>query len=70
MVAFLSAIDRNEVVTSGATWSVVEGESTHDVTWPSLHGNANNCGMAFENDFTSNVAINKDIVPMQCFVEE
>ena len=24
--------------------------------------------MAFENDFTSNVAINKDIVPMQCLL--
>ena len=41
------------------------GKSTNDVTWPSLHGNANNYGMAFENDFTSNVTINKDIVPVQ-----
>ena len=28
-------------------------------------GNASNCGMTFEVDFTSNVVINKDIVPMQ-----
>ena len=50
----------------GDAWSVVEGESIHDVTWSSLHGNANNCEMAFEDDFTSNVTINKVIAPMQC----
>ena len=66
MVAFPSAFERNEVVTGGVAQPAVEGELTHDVTWPLLHRNANNCGMAFEDDFMSNVAINKDIVPMQC----
>ena len=66
MVAFPSAFDRNEVVISSVAWPVVEGELTDDLIWPTLHGNANNCGMAFEDDFMSNVAINKDIVPMQC----
>ena len=53
------------MVTSGTVWPVMEGKSTHDVTWPSLHRNANNCKMAFEDDFTSNMAINLDIVPMR-----
>ena len=52
-------------MTGGTAWPVVEVESTYDVTWPSLYGNTNNCGMTFENDFTSNIAINKDIVPIQ-----
>ena len=60
-----SAVDQNEAVTSGATWPAVEGKSTHDFAQPSLYGNANNCGMAFEDDFMSNVAINKDMVPLQ-----
>ena len=64
MIVFPSAVDHNEVVTGGTAWPVVEGESTHDVTWLSLHGNANNSGIAFKDDFTYNVAINKDIVYM------
>ena len=52
------------MVIGGAVWPAVESELTHDVTWPSLHGNANNCEMAFNNDLKSNMAINKDIVPM------
>ena len=51
--------------TDGVAWTEVEDELTHDVTWPLLHGSANNYGMAFEDDFMTNVAINKDIVPMQ-----
>ena len=43
----------------------MKDESTHDITWPSLHRNANNCGMTFEDNLTSNVAINKDLIPMQ-----
>ena len=65
MVAFPLAINQNEAVTGGTAWPLVEGESTHVVTWPLLHGNANNCGMAFEDNFMSNMTINKDIVPMQ-----
>ena len=65
MVAFHSTVYRNEAVTSRARWPVVEGESTHAVTWPLLHGNANNYEMVFKDDFMSNVIINKDIVPMQ-----
>ena len=52
-------------MTNDVAWSAMEGESIHVVTWPSLHGNANNCRMVFDNDFTSDVAINKNIVPMQ-----
>ena len=64
MVTFPSPIDRNEAMTGGAAWLAMEGESTYDVTWLSWHGNVNNCGMTFEDDFMSNMAINKDIVPM------
>ena len=64
MVELPLAINQDEVVIGGATWPIVEGESTHDVTWPSLNGNGNNCRMAFEDEFTSNVAVNKDIIPM------
>ena len=32
MVVFPLAVDQNEVVTGGAAWSVMEGESTHYVT--------------------------------------
>ena len=53
------------MVTGDVAWPVVEGESTHDVTWPLLHGNASNYRMAFKDDFTSNVTINKDVVLMQ-----
>ena len=49
----------------GAAWPAMDGEWAHDVIWLLLYRNANNCGMAFEDDFTSNVAINKNIVPMQ-----
>ena len=65
MVVFPSAVNLKEMVTGGVAQPAVEGESTHDVTWPSLYGNANNCRMAFEDEFTSNVAVNKDIIPMQ-----
>ena len=65
MVVFPSAVDQKEMVTGGVAWSDVEGESTYDVTWPSLHGNINNCGMAFKDDLMSNVAIDKDNIPMQ-----
>ena len=63
--AFSLAVNQNEVVTGGVGWPAVGGESTHNVTWLSLDRNDNNCGMTFENDFTSNVTINKDIIPMQ-----
>ena len=65
MVVFPLPVNQNEAATSGTTWPTLEGELTHDVTWLQWHGNANICGMAFEDDFTSNVAINKDIVPIQ-----
>ena len=66
MVAFPSVVNWNEAMAGGVAWAAVEGESTCDATWPSLHENANNCEMTFEDNFMSNMAINKDIVPMQC----
>ena len=65
MVVLPLAIDRNKAVIGGAVWLAVEGESIHNITWPLLDGNANNCGMTFKDNFTSNVAINNDIVLMQ-----
>ena len=47
----------------GATWTVVEGELTYDVTWLSVHGNVNNCEMAFEDDFMSNVRSIRTLFP-------
>ena len=63
MVTSPLVVDRDEAVIGGAAWSTVEGEpmrllDSRCLGMPIIMG-------WFADDFTSNVAINKNIIPIQ-----